>query len=73
MDDLRRRPAELEVGEADLALALRAQHGGSAEDRGGGGARLQELATPDVHRRPPYALTFGRCRSASSIFSAGYS
>jgi len=53
VDDLRRRPAELEVGEADLALSLGPQPRGATQRgrRRRGRAGSEKLATSDRHSR----------------------
>src|SRR3972149_3738467 len=58
VDDLGRRPAELEVGQPDLALALGAEDRGAAQPDTGRypRARPQELAAPDHHAEPPTLL-----------------
>src|SRR5262249_53074794 len=64
VDDLGGGPAELEIGEPDLAFSLRPRRGW----RGGQGqAALEERPSTD------HAFTSGTPRSASWIFSAGYS
>src|SRR5262249_40220117 len=66
VDDLGPGPAELQIGEAHLALALGAREARRAREHAPRHADFQEVA-------PSHALIFGTPRSASSIFAAGYS